>query len=215
VISAWVARSRCRSMIVQSCRPHTTNAVALSTAGPVPWQRPHRSSPSRRHFPAESASPRRITLAALALIVPLLAGCESGGPGMMGNQVIPAKFESNGERIYYTGVGSSGNPVTYTGGNMHLRMMGGGCATCHGASRAGARMMPQFWLVAPPLTRDALFEHHDDGSGHGKHVDYDAATLRRAIARGLDPSGKLLDSNMPRWSMSERDWQDLLAYLEK
>ena len=154
-------------------------------------------------------------MAALALVVSLLAGCDGDRSNMMGNQLAPAKFQSNGERIYFTGVGSSGDPVTYTGGNIHLRMMGGGCATCHGASRAGARMMPQFWLVAPPLTRDALFDNHDDDSGHGEHVDYNVKSLQRAIASGLDSSGKLLDLNMPRWSMSERNWHDLLAYLQQ
>ncbi len=29
----------------------------------------------------------------------------------------------------------------------------------------------------------------------------------------MHPSGERLDEVMPRWNMSERDWQDLLAYL--
>jgi cytochrome c oxidase subunit 2 len=200
-------------MTEQTFSRHATDEVALSTREARSWWRPrHSNLPC---LPAKSSAVRRTALAAVILVVSLLAGCDGGKSNMMGSQVAPANFQSNGERIYYTGVGSSGDPVTYTGGNMHLRMMGGGCATCHGASRAGARMMPQFWLVAPPLTRDALFDDHDDGSGHGEHVSYDAETLRRAIARGLDPSGKLLDPNMPRWSMNKRDWRDLLAYLQK
>jgi mono/diheme cytochrome c family protein len=103
--------------------------------------------------------------------------------------------------------------VTYTGGNMHLEMMGGGCATCHGADRRGARMIPEFWEVAPALTRDALFDDHGARGGHGTHASYGAASLRRAISRGVDPSGAQLAPHMPRWSMSERDWRDLIAYL--
>ena len=74
-------------------------------------------------------------------------------------------------------------------------------------------MMPQFWLEAPPLTRTALFGDHDDG--HGDHQSYDAVTLRRAVSRGLDPTGSRLDPIMPHWSMSDADWRDLLSYLSQ
>ncbi len=143
----------------------------------------------------------------------LISGCDMGPGHMMGGFGGPASYASNGERIYFTGTSTSGDPVTLSGGNMHMRMMGGGCATCHGADRRGSRMMPQFWTTAPPLTRDALFESHDDGDGHGGHERYTDESLRRAVFRGVDPAGKPLDGIMPRWSMSDRDWEDLLAYL--
>ncbi len=75
-------------------------------------------------------------------------------------------------------------------------------------------MMPWFWKVAPAITPEALFGSHDDGDGHGEHDAYDDESLRRAVFRGIDPSGAPLDELMPRWSMSERDWQDLLAWLK-
>ena len=144
-----------------------------------------------------------------------LSGCDDRHGMMMGQQSVPAHYQSNGERIYFTGVSQSRGSITYTGGNMHLQMMGGGCATCHGGDRDGSRMMPEFWVVAPPLTRAALFGDHDEGDGHGDHASYDAETLRRAVSRGLEPSGKKMDPIMPRWSMSEEDWRDLLAYLTR
>jgi mono/diheme cytochrome c family protein len=133
---------------------------------------------------------------------------------MMGGQALPLNYNSNGERIYFTGISASGDAIRFSGGNMHLRMMGGGCATCHAADRSGGRMMPEFWKVAPPLTRDALFEGHADGDGHGDHGSYDEATLRRAVVQGTDPAGQPLDEAMPRWSMSKRDWRDLFDYLK-
>ena len=155
-----------------------------------------------------------LVLAGIALAGVLLSSCDSGGHGMMmGAQPWPARFQTNGERIYFTGASESGTPITYTGGNMHLRMMGGGCATCHGGDRRGGRMMPEFWLEAPPLTRAALFGDHEDD--HGDHSAYDADTLRRAVSRGLDPGGGALSTTMPRWSMSDGDWRDLLAYLSQ
>ncbi len=103
----------------------------------------------------------------------------------------PVQFSSNGERIYFTGTSSSRLPITPTGGNMHMRMHGGGCASCHGADRLGGRLMPRFWITIPALTPSALFGVRDepaDEDGHGDHGSYDDAALRRAITKGTDPS---------------------------
>lgn len=143
----------------------------------------------------------------------LVAGCDMGSGMMMGGDAWPSSYESNGERIYFTGTSESGNAITSIGAGMHQRMMGGACASCHGADRSGGRLMPQFWKKAPPLTRDALFEAHQEGSAHGDHETYTGDTLQRAVFRGVDPSGNRLDEAMPRWSMSESDWRDLLEYL--
>ena len=149
------------------------------------------------------------------LLIVLVSGCDFGPGHMMGGSTVPTRYANNGERIYFTGTSASGNSITRKGGNMHMSMMGGGggCATCHGSDRLGSRMMPNFWKTAPPLTRGALFETHDDGDGHGGHERYRYETLRRAVFRGIDPAGEPLDGIMPRWSMSDRDWTDLVAYL--
>jgi hypothetical protein len=161
--------------------------------------------------PLELRTVRLWALAAATLAV--LGGCDSGPGMMMGEQAVSRSFDSDGERIYFTGKSRSGRPIRYRGGNMHLRMMGGGCATCHGDNREGGiRMMPRFWVVAPALTRDALFEDHGD-DGHGDHDRYTEASLRRAISEGLDAGDEPLADSMPRWSMDERQLEDLLEYL--
>ncbi|MDH3665508.1 MAG: cytochrome c [Paracoccaceae bacterium] len=127
----------------------------------------------------------------------------------------PAQFRSNGERIYFTGASSSGLPIRPTGGGMRMQMHGGGCVTCHGTDRLGGRIMPRFWISAPPLTPKALFgegdAHEDDG--HGDHDAYDEESLARAIAQGIDPESERLDPAMPRWSMADQDLADLIAFL--
>ena len=128
----------------------------------------------------------------------------------------PTQFSSNGERIYFIGTSSSGLPITPTGGGMHMRMHGGGCASCHGADRLGGRLMPSFWIKVPPLTPAALFKTDDDHSGdegHGNHDAYNDETLRHAITKGMDPSGQQLDPGMPRWSMAEQDLADLIEFI--
>ncbi len=77
--------------------------------------------------------------------------------------------------------------------------------------------MHRFWTAVPPLTPAALFREHLAGGkkiGHDDHKAYTDETLRRAITHGLDPEGKPFDQAMPKWSMSERDLNDLIGYLK-
>jgi hypothetical protein len=39
-------------------------------------------------------------------------------------------------------------------------------------------------------------------------------TQERAITQGLDPGGESLDFPMPRWQISETDFEDLLDHLK-
>ena len=153
----------------------------------------------------------------LGILVILVAGWFIFGTGpLSGRDAWPTQFQSNGERIYFTGTSASGRSISPQGRGMHMQMMGGGCASCHGGDRQGRQLRPQFWKSAPPLTAAALFgEHGDDQAedGHGDHDGYTDETLRRAIIRGVDPSEKALDPAMPRWSISEEDMGDLIAYL--
>lgn len=179
-------------------------------ANPLHWFRSRTGS----HATLMERASSLLALTGTVLVTAIISSCDGADHGMMtGTPPSPTRFQSNGERIYFTGTSESGTAITYTGGNMHLEMMGGGCATCHGADRRGARMMPEFWLGAPPLTRSALFGEH--GAGHGDHAEYDAGTLQRAISSGLDPDGTELSPIMPRWSMSDADWRDLIAYLSQ
>jgi cytochrome c oxidase subunit II len=124
----------------------------------------------------------------------------------------PSQFQNNGEQIYFTATSASGLPINARGGNMHMGLVAGGCVTCHGADRQGGRLVPSFWKSAPPLTPDALFADHSEDS-HGDHDGYSEEALRRAITQGIEPGGEHLGQEMPRWSMSEQDLDDLIAFL--
>ena len=151
--------------------------------------------------------------AVIALSIALI-GCDMGMNHTNSRYSGPTSFASNGERIYFTGIGHDGRPIATSGGNMHQSMHSQGCVGCHGTDReGGARMYPFFWMKSPPLTNHALFGEHNDG--HGDHDRYSFATLRRAIREGIDPSGDALDNIMPRWTMDEQDLNDLVDYLEE
>ena len=136
----------------------------------------------------------------------LLVGC-----GMGDNDVRqPAKFSSNGERIYLTGRSNSGELIRYSGGTMHSLMHRTACADCHGTEREGKRLYPRFWLKAPALTPEAMTREHGDGHSH---TAYNSASVKRAIVEGVNPDGHPLDNAMPRWDMIPKDLDDLTWYL--
>lgn len=142
----------------------------------------------------------------------VLVGCDMSVSHMNSTVDKSRIYSTNGEQIYFTGRNHAGSQIAYQGGNMHAQMHITACADCHGEQREGGRRMyPTFWLKAPPLTRESLFGEHDDG--HDDHAAYTRESLKRAITYGVDPSGKHLDTAMPRWLMTESDLDDLVDYL--
>lgn len=175
----------------------------------------------------------------LALLGMLLAACGPLGWGAgWGRGAPPAGYASNGERIYETGTSQNGR-ISYSGGDFGPGMMGGGmmgrrlaCIDCHGPDgRGGEHVMHMTLMDAPDIRWSTLTEagHGDEEAGHeesgevaadehGEEMDhpaYNEATFARAVTEGLDPAGERLDPAMPRWTMSDEDLADLIAYLKR
>jgi mono/diheme cytochrome c family protein len=154
------------------------------------------------------------TLLSAGVVTLLAASCAMPYPWASGAS--DNSFNSNGQRIYFTGTSASGEPITYTGGfqMMHGRLA---CASCHGPEGKGGRvaMMMMGSFITPDITWDNLTEEeHDEGKGHDEHPPYTEETLKRAITEGLDPAGEALAVEMPRWRMSEQDLEDLVRFLK-
>lgn len=116
-----------------------------------------------------------------------------------------------GQRLYRTGIGSAGRPVSRIGGMMP--MMSAGCAGCHGIDGHG-RVTAMF--AAPNITYANLTDLRGmlqpDGTRGPTYTD---PLIQRAVVRGIDPQGQPLAWPMPRWDLSSRDWTNLLSYLKK
>ena len=133
-------------------------------------------------------------------------------------------FSSNGERIYFTATSEREGRIAHTGGPGVGSMMMGGlltCASCHGPSgRGGRHIMHMTVMDAPDIRWSALIAeagegHGGEGDEHGgEAADYDLDTFRLAVVEGKHPDGEPLNDNMPRWTMSEEDLEDLLGYLK-
>ncbi len=115
---------------------------------------------------------------------------------------------ANGARIFRTGRTRDGRLVPFSGG----MMMSLSCAQCHGRDGRGRRT-PMF--VSPNITYRNLTDPagmvEPDGERGATYTDN---RIRQAVAEGIDAEGKPLAWPMPRWQLSDRDWEDLLAYLK-
>jgi mono/diheme cytochrome c family protein len=124
-------------------------------------------------------------------------------------------YASNGERIYFTATSESGDSISYRGS---IRMMHSiACVNCHGADGKGGRVNMMMWsFETPDISWDHLTseEHHEEGSDEEDHPPYTEETVKQAITEGINPAGEPLDQEMPRWSMSQDDLNDLLEYLK-
>lgn len=69
-------------------------------------------------------------------------------------------------------------------------------------------------FIAPDIRYKSLTSAQMEHEQRREHPPYTDETIKRAITQGLDPSGNPLDWPMPRWTMTEADLEDLLAFLK-
>lgn len=86
------------------------------------------------------------------------------------------------------------------------------CANCHGLDGHGLRT-PMF--VSPNITCRNLSDPagmlEPDGT---RGPTYSDDLIRRAVTQGIDAEGHQLAWPMPRWQLTDQEWNDLLAYLK-
>lgn len=115
---------------------------------------------------------------------------------------------ADGELVFRTGRGPEGRPIPYDSGPPMLMT----CAACQDERGQGGQVRVMMRTIeAPNITWPGLTaEHQMDGE---EHPPYTEATLRQAIVNGVDPSGEPLDPLMPRWRLTDQEWEALLTYL--
>jgi cytochrome c oxidase subunit 2 len=86
------------------------------------------------------------------------------------------------------------------------------CASCHGPNGRGGAPVMMGTEIPPDIRYHHLIEEeHEAGEAHPPYTD---ETIKRAITEGVEPDGEPMDLTMPRWQMSERDFDDLLEFLK-
>jgi cytochrome c oxidase subunit 2 len=144
-------------------------------------------------------------LLAVGLVGLLVVGSVGVQGGLLG------QFRSNGERIYFTGVGRSG-PIPRVGGAM--MSAGGGCVSCHGPTGRGGRIgvMMGGIISVPDIRYSKLTSAHTEEEAMPAWTNGDIA---RAVREGVEPNGESMNSYMPRWKMTDADMRDLIGYLKE
>jgi ABC-type branched-subunit amino acid transport system substrate-binding protein len=84
------------------------------------------------------------------------------------------------------------------------------CANCHGMTGLGG---DEGGLQPPPIAWDMLASPRSSSFTGQMRPAYDEASLKRAIADGIDSRGATLHQGMPRYRMSDEQMNDLIAYL--
>jgi cytochrome c oxidase subunit 2 len=136
---------------------------------------------------------------------------------LFGGPTLGGSFSSPGQRIYYTGADANG-PIPRTiagGGMMGIGGMGTvSCVSCHGEDGRGGRVGTMFGAIDIPDIRYAtLTTAHSEGTATiPAWTDADIGT---AIRDGVEPNGQPLKAPMPRWSMTDTDMSDVIAYLKE
>ncbi len=151
----------------------------------------------------------------LVAAVFLLAACLVNSPFQ--------QFESNGERIYYTGVNENGRRISYSSGSSGGMMMNRRltCAACHGEDgKGGPHIMHMTTMDAPDIRYSALKgqtgadDHESTGHDDEHGSEYSIETFTEAVVEGRHPDGARLSRDMPRWSMGEQDLADLFEFIK-
>lgn len=152
----------------------------------------------------------------VGLLLVLGAGLLLWLAGSLDAGVGASQFESNGAQIYFTGTSQRGTVISAEMGPGMGRMRGSRltCASCHGPDGRGGeiRMMMRV-IEVPDIRYDTLTSAEHGNEGEEEHEPYTEETIKRAIADGVEPNGEPLEWPMPRWSMSDRDLNDLVDFL--
>ena len=120
-----------------------------------------------------------------------------------------------GRQIYLEGTSPSGGTITAVMSDAGVEVPASSvpCSGCHGRDGKGN---PEGGITPSDLTWTALTRPYGvTHPGGRKHPPYDARLLKRAIALGIDPAGTALHVAMPRFRMSLKDMDDLIAYLRQ
>ena len=145
----------------------------------------------------------------LVLVAVGVVGLLLLGTGILSGATAASTPIARGQWIFQTGTDPSGQPIPYSGG---MGMMQAGCASCHGTDGHGLRTM---MFVSPNITYRNLTDpagfSEPDGTRGPTYTD---DQIRRAVTQGLDSQGKPLDWPMPRWQLTDTEWNDLLTYLK-
>src|ERR1700694_4621586 len=123
--------------------------------------------------------------------------------------------EQRGRQVYLRGTTADGKDIValLDGGATRANASVLPCVNCHGVQGRGKS---EGGVAAPDITWSTLTKPYPVARfGGGSRPPYSERTLKRAIVMGLDSGGRPLLAPMPRFQLTYRDANDLIAFLKK
>jgi ABC-type branched-subunit amino acid transport system substrate-binding protein len=123
--------------------------------------------------------------------------------------------EARGKQIYFSGASPAGEPITAYFGEKKQALPGQAatCGSCHGHDGTGR---PESGLIPTNITWKYMtksYGHiHASGLAHGP---FDEASLKHYLKTGVYPGGETGDPDMPLYTLSEQDMNDLVAFMKR
>jgi ABC-type branched-subunit amino acid transport system substrate-binding protein len=122
--------------------------------------------------------------------------------------------EERGRVIYFEGSAPSGDPITAYLGENRLELPGEAatCGSCHGHDGKGR---PESGILPSNVTWKYLTRSYGHLHPGGlEHSRFDEESLEVYMRTGVYPGGERGDPSMPVYEISDRDLDDLLAYMK-
>ena len=123
--------------------------------------------------------------------------------------------EKRGQEIYSSGASPSGNPILAYLGKASLELPGEAstCGSCHGYDGAGR---PESGVLPSNITWKQLTRSYGHTHANGlTHEPFDEESLGHYLTTGIYPGDQRGNRSMPLYAISDRDLDDLVAYLKR
>ena len=119
--------------------------------------------------------------------------------------------ETRGKHIYTQGESLSNRIITASVATSEAPTSASilPCIQCNGADGRG------IGIISPDINWSALVAPGGHEHPQRKHDAFDETSVVKAIVGGVDPAGNDLEATMPRYTMSNADMADLIAYLKR
>lgn len=122
--------------------------------------------------------------------------------------------QERGKEIYFSGASPSGDPISAYFGEDGLELPGEAatCGSCHGHDGKGR---PESGILPSNVTWNYLTRSYGHLHPGGlEHSRFDEENLKVYMRTGVYPGGERGDPSMPVYEISDRDLDDLFAYMK-
>jgi hypothetical protein len=154
-------------------------------------------------------------LNASVMVAVLLAGisfaaCQSSVTSTVSSTNSTESQLALGKTIYVYGTDASGKTIPRSGFN-GMMCVTATCAYCHGDDARGRTIQIMMSQIQTPDIRWSTLTATPSEPGD---VAFDPDSFFHAVTQGIDPTGAILETYMPRWQLTRNEIDAVIEYLK-